>query len=69
MIKTGLIGDKFSSKLCYFPTTSGLFSQVIHHNDKVKPKKLSGFTLTIMLDIQNLFGLRINTDIQQDKHS
>ncbi len=45
MVKTGLIGDQFSSKWCQFSTSTTLFNQVIRHNDKVKPKKLSSFTL------------------------
>ncbi len=39
MMKTGLIGDQFSSKWCHFSTTITLFNQVIHHNDK--SRKLS----------------------------
>ncbi len=39
MVKTELIGDQFSSEWCHFSTTITLFSQVIHHNDKVKTKK------------------------------
>ncbi len=46
MVKTGLIGDQFSSKWCHFSTTITLFNQVIHHNDKVEPKKLHSFTLS-----------------------
>ncbi len=45
MAKTGLIGDQFSSEWCHFSTTITLFNQVIHHDDKVRPKKLSRFTL------------------------
>ncbi len=45
MVQTGLIGDQFSSEWCRFSTIT-LFNQIIHHNDKVKPKnKLSSFTL------------------------
>ncbi len=49
MVKTGLIGNQLSSKWCHFSTIITLFNQVIHHNDKVKPKKLSGFTLNYSL--------------------
>ncbi len=45
MVKTGLIGDQFSSEWCHFSTTVTLFNQLIHHNDKVKLKKLSSFIL------------------------
>ncbi len=45
MVKTGLIGDQFSSEWCHFSTALILFNQVIHHDDKVKPKKLSSFTM------------------------
>ncbi len=45
MVNTGLTGDKFSSEWCHFSTTITLFDQVIHHNDKVKPKMLFSFTL------------------------
>ncbi len=51
MIKTGLIGDQFSSKWSHFSTTITLFNQVIHDNDKVKPKKLSSFTLSSLVMI------------------
>ncbi len=44
MVETRLIGDKFISKWCHFSTTVTLFNQVIHHNDKVKPKKSSSLT-------------------------
>ncbi len=46
IVKTGLIRDQFSSKWCHFSTPITLFNQVIHHNDKVKPSKLSSFTLS-----------------------
>ncbi len=49
MVKTGLIGEQFSSEWCHCSTTITLFNQVIHHNDKVKPKKLSSFTLIIIM--------------------
>ncbi len=39
------MGDQFSSEWCHFLNTITLFNQVIHHNDKVKPKKLFSFTL------------------------
>ncbi len=32
---------------CHFSKTTALFNQVIHHYDKVKPKKLSSFTLML----------------------
>ncbi len=43
--KPGLVGDQFCSERCHFSTTITQFNQLIHHNDKVKPKKLSRFTL------------------------
>ncbi len=49
MVKTGLNGDQFSSEWCHFSTTITLFNQAIHHNDKVKSKKLSSFTLKCVL--------------------
>ncbi len=45
MVKTGLIGDQFSREWCHFSTTVTLFNQLLHHNDKVKTKKMSSFTL------------------------
>ncbi len=47
MVKTGVIGDKFGSEWCHFSTKITLFNQVIHHDDKVKLKKLSSFTLSM----------------------
>ncbi len=47
MVQTGLIADHFSSEWCHFSTTITLFNQVIHHNDKVKTKQLSSFTLKV----------------------
>ncbi len=45
----GFIRDQFSSEWCNFLTTITRFNQVIHHNDKVKPKQLSSFTLRTAL--------------------
>ncbi len=47
MVKTVLTGDQFSSEWCQplVSTTITPFNQVIHHNDKVEPKKLSSFIL------------------------
>ncbi len=45
MVKTGRIGDQFNSEWCHFSTAITLFNQVIHNNEKVKPKKLSSFSL------------------------
>ncbi len=53
MLKTGLIGDQFSSEWCHFSTTIMLFNQVIHHDNKVKSRS---FLVSLNLTPFNLLN-------------